>query len=256
MKLRTAFLISVMSLPVFASEDDISATGVSGILCVDTRLQAPAKAVGSVDIAYNPAWATPTNVAPEGASSVLLAVSHAGLPNETTNVIAVCEANAAGVHSWTLPEGSPRSLRLLQRTVLGGKQVGDVLSRDVVFGWDSGYVGTFAADTRTNALQCVAEEGKVATLTFDPVWMDDAASVSVICEHDRLTRRGKSFGADTNVLASAASECGTVDFATDGRKDGFYLFRCIFNAASGEKLGEYAASFGFPFHTGLLMLIK
>ena len=237
----------------FAHADSSCAT--SAVFTVNSVASCERKSADSFAVNYAPEWSLGhTNAV---ARVVISKVEHPDTFMAVTNVVATGEPGAGGTVN-ILPESSGlASYRLIHRVEIGGEPVGETLVSDVAIGVESSLSATTFADSRTNSLQCVADAGKVAPLTYSTEWVTNGTPAQVVLTKvcDRYRRGALQSSVTTELFRASAPADGVFSFLPNPEMGGTFSLHCAFLDFSGNPLYVGEATYRFKEKWGCLMLV-
>lgn len=246
-------LAGLLSFQVMAADP---LKGVSDPTYVDTMAVAKRTVTSTtVPVAYSPLYSGATVA---GSYVVLRKVVGYDTQWAKTNVVAECQAGAAGVFPFEFGEADGRNVRLIHTTHgSDGKPIGDEFTADLgcAYAGDSGQI---VIDSRTNSLQIAAEKGAPVSFAYSSDWVEGVEPTSVEIKRIHETGVGKPFySVETSVVFSAEAPATGLSEQMLERGGGLYKYLFTTYDADGEPIGEpYSASYWFKERFGLAIFLK
>ena len=237
----------------FAHADSSCAT--SAVFKVNSVASGERRSADVFVVNYAPEWSLGyTN---DGARVVISKVEHADTVKAVTNVVATGEPGAGGTVNVLPGSTGLASCRLIHRVEIGGEPVGETLVSDVAIGVESPLSSAAFADSRTNSLQCVAEAGEVALLTYSTEWVTNGTPAQVVLTKvcDRYQRGALQSSATTELSRASAPADGVFNFLPGPEMGGTFSLRCEFLDSSGNPLDVGEATYRFKEKWGNLLIV-
>jgi len=204
-----------------------------------------------LSINYSPTWID--GVDGTGAAAAIYAVAHAGMEQPVTTLVYRAAADATGTCTYS-PLGGTNVLRLVLSVEKDSAVLGS-LTRDVAFGV-SGTKASFSADSRTTAIQAVADATGKVPVAYDATWTSGAVSMRLDAVNRTREKRGPVV-VTTNAVASALIGADVQEW-TVPNEDGFDRLLLTFLDGNGQPVGETLESPWFEKFVprGLLLLFR
>lgn len=231
-KILTAYAAGLAFVVALTAGRTVSA-GTAEPISVDVRDLACRRVSSPADLTYSPYW---LSSADGGARAVRIdVVTNPDTPNAATNTLTTGSAGAEALYAWTPAASAQPYSRLLHWTLDGGSPTGLPLVCDVVIGKPSQPGTVFAADSRTNSLQEVADANGIAALAYSPIWTFGGNSVRI----ERVRHIETPSSTTTNTLfQSGASVESAYTMAASTCPSGIFTLRHITLDAANQLVGD------------------
>ena len=248
-----AMSVTLLSPTCMAFSDSACAT--SGVFALDSVMSMGRKSGSAITVNDSPKWSAETPGAT--AQVVISKVEHADTHLAVTSVVMRCEEGESGSLQIGPDASGMGCLRLLHSVEEGGSPVGCTLVSDVSFGVSATTVGNAVFDSRTNSLQCVAEAGEVAPLTYSTEWVTNGTPAQVVLTKvcDRYRRGALQSSVTTELFRTSAPADGVFNFLPNPEMGGTFSLRCTFLDNVGNPIDVGEASYRFKEKWGWLMLV-
>jgi hypothetical protein len=221
---------------------------------------------GDISLAFDPAYSVGADG--DAAYVVLKKVVGFGTEAAVTSTVMRGEMNLSGRFTFPYSPSDSLQVRFLHCAYdADGKQVGEVLSADVVFPFaNASSAGETFVDGRSEPLQHCANEAEKSNsplsllFAYDSGWATNAVPerfrLTQVCE--QLNRSMEVLSSVTNVLLeSQMPAVGNYAYTLNPNKGGRYTFFCTFFDSKGEPIGETcSASYYIKEKRGLVFRIK
>lgn len=227
-----------------------AATQTSAPFDFDTK---PVRAfVAPCAVGYSPTWVD--GVEGAGATAAIYAVTCVGQEQPVTSLVYRADAGATGTYAFTPGSGLPETFRLVLSVEKDGAVLG-ALERDLAIGSYGSSLGTATVDSRTNAVQAVADATGAVPLVYDASWQPGAARVRFWWHY--LSRGQNISGGEYREEIGTKEGAGVFSW-TVPRRDGFDKVTMAFLDADGNEIGESLETAWFEKYVppGLIIMIR
>lgn len=233
-----------------------SAAATSAVFRVNSVRSGERKSASPFAVGYSPDWSVST---PDPSAEVVIRkVEHADTHQASTSIVQRCAAGASGTLQLDADALGFGNYRLLHDVEVGGNRVGETLASDVAVGVESPASASTLADSRTNSLQCVAESGEIAPLTYATSWVTNGTPAQVVLTKvcDRYRRGVLQESVTTELFRTSAPADGVFNFRPESEQGGTFTLSCAFLDAGGNLLDVGEAFYRFKEKWGLLLMLR